>query len=263
MGGTISRHLVFSDLIWQMTVRELRGRFAGSAMGLFWSVIHPLITLALWTFVFAYVLKIRFGNGGITEFALFLFCGMAPYLSFQEIVSSCTVSVTNHAQMVKNLVFPRLTVPFSIALAALITQMIALGILSVAIAIFRPPFPWLLPLVLPLALILTFFALGLGLITCTLHVFFRDTAQLVNVLLMIWLYATPIFYSSEHFPGPFRFMIYANPLAYVVNVYRSLLLGGHFPSIHGFVAFVGLSSVAFFVGSYVYQRYYPRFIDEL
>jgi len=263
MGATISRHLVFSELVWQMTVRELRGRFVGSAMGLFWSVLHPLITLALWTFVFSYILRIRFGTGGITEFALYLFCGMAPYLSFQEIVSSCTVSVTNHSQMVKNLVFPRFTVPLSIALAALITQMIALGILSVAIAVLRPPFPLFLPLVLPLAVILAFFALGLGLVTCTLHVFFRDTAQLVGVLLMIWLYATPILYSSEHIPASFRFLIYANPLAYVVNVYRSLLLGNVLPSVHGLVIFVTISSLTFLVGSTVYRRYYPKFIDEL
>jgi len=246
-----------------MTVRELRGRFAGSAMGLFWSVIHPLITLVLWTFVFSYILRIRFGSGGLTEFALYLFCGMAPYLSFQEIVSNCTVSVTSHSQMVKNLVFPSDTVPLSIALAGFITQMIALGILAVAIAILHPPFPIYLPLVIPLAVILCLFAMGLGLMTCTLHVFFRDTAQLVGVMLMVWLYATPIFYSSEHIPSSFRFLVYLNPLAYVVNVYRSLLLTQTLPSVEGLLIFVSISTVTLLVGSAVYRRHYPGFIDEL
>lgn len=254
---------VYRDLIWQMTVRELRGRFAGSAMGLFWSVIHPLITLVLWTIVFSYFLKIRFGNGGVTEFALYLFCGMAPYLSFQEIVSNCTVSVTSHSQMVKNLVFPSDTVPLSIALAGFITQMIALGILAVAIAVLRPPFPLYLPLVVPLAVVLSLFAMGLGMLTCTLHVFFRDTAQLVGVMLMIWLYATPIFYSSEHIPASFRFLVYLNPLAYVVNVYRSLLLTHTLPSLEGLLVFVAISILTFLVGRIVYRRHYPRFIDEL
>ncbi len=263
MAVTISRNLLFSQLIWQMAVRELRGRFAGSVMGLFWSVIHPLITLALWTFVFSYILRIRFGDGGITEFALYLFCGMAPYLSFQEIVQNCTVSVTNRSQMVKTLVFPIYAVPFSIALASLITQMIALGILSIAIAIMHPPFPVYLPLVVPLALVLTFFALGLGLITCTLHVFFRDTAQLVGVLLMMWLYATPIFYSSEHIPQSFRFLLYVNPLAYLVNIYRSLLLVHKLPSFEGLLIFVSVSVLTFLVGSAIYRHNYPKFIDEL
>ena len=233
-------------------------------MGLFWSVIHPLITLILWTYVFSYVLGMRFSEkGGTTDFALFLFCGMVPFLSFQETVHNCTSSITSHASLVKNLVFASKSIQISIALAALVTQMIGLGILTVVLIIVKGTFPLYLPLVPPLGLILMLFGLGLGFITCTLHVFFRDTAQLVGVLLMIWLYATPIFYPAHALPAHLRFLLYVNPLAYIANVYRSILLLNHLPSPEGVFIFTGISLGTFLLGHYIYTRNYPKFIDEL
>jgi ABC-type polysaccharide/polyol phosphate export permease len=247
-----------------MTLRELRGRYIGSAMGLFWSVLHPLITLTVWTFVFSYILNIRFSeSGGVTDFALYLFCGMVPFLAFQETVQNCTVSITGHASLVKNLVFASKSLQLSIALAAFVTQLIGLGILTAALLVLRQQFPLYLPLVLPLAVVLMLFSLGLGFITCTLHVFFRDTAQLVGVMLMMWLYATPIFYPAHSLPRHLQFLIYVNPLAYVANVYRSIILRGDLPSVHGFLIFLGISIGTFLCGYRVYTKHYPRFIDEL
>lgn len=259
-----ARSLKFRDLIWQMTLRELRGRYIGSSMGLFWSVIHPLITLTVWTFVFSYILNIRFSAaGGMTDFALYLFCGMVPFLSFQETVQNCTVSITGHSSLIKNLVFASKSIHVSIALAAVITELIGLGILTLALIILRQQFPIYLPLVLPIAIILMFFSLGLGFVTSTLHVFFRDTAQLVSVLLMVWLYLTPIFYPAHVLPGHLQFLLYINPLAYVANIYRSIILVGDLPSTAGFLIFLGVSLGTFFFGYKIYTANYPKFIDEL
>lgn len=252
------------DLVWHMTLRELRGRYVGSAMGLFWSVIHPLITLVVWTFVFSYILDIRFSTeGGVVDFALYLFCGMVPFLSFQETVRNCTVSITGHAQLVKNLVFPSKSLQVSIALAAVITQLIALAILTVALVMLWHQFPIYLPAVLPLALILMLFSLGLGFVGCTLHVFFRDTAQLVEVMLMIWLYGTPVFYPAQIVPDHLQFLIFLNPLAYVASTYRSIILLGELPSAQGFFVFLGVSVATFLIGYRIYTTNYPKFIDVL
>ncbi|MGH9341552.1 MAG: ABC transporter permease [Acidobacteriota bacterium] len=261
---SLGRMLSLRPIIWQLTLRELQGRYVGSAMGLFWSVVNPLMTLLIWTFVFSYVLDIRFSaEGGLGNFALYLFAGMVPFLAFQETVQNCTVSVTRHAALIKNLVFPSKAIQLSIAVAALVTEFIALGILAVAIMVFKQQLPIYLGLALPLALILMLFSLGLGYITCTLHVFFRDTAQLVGVLLMIWLYATPIFYPAHLLPANLQFLIYINPLAYTANVFRSLLLLGELPSLTGFLLFSGISAGTFLMGYSVYTRYYHTFIDEL
>lgn len=264
MIGVLTRSIQLKDLVLELTLRELRGRYVGSTMGLFWSVIHPLITLTIWTFVFSYILNIKFSSeGGIKDFALYLFCGMVPFLAFQETVQNCTTSITNHAPVVKNLVFASKTIQVSIALAALIGQLIGLGILTLAIIVLRGEFPIYLPLVLPLAVILMFFSLGIGFIASTFHVFFRDTAQLVGVMLMMWLYATPIFYPAHILPSHLQFLIYVNPLAYVANVYRSIILLGKFPSPEGFFIFLGISLGIFWLGYRVYTANYPKFIDEL
>lgn len=265
MNGLLGKLVRQRNLIWQMTLRELRGRYVGSAMGLFWSVLHPLITLTVWTFVFSYILDIRFSaEGGITSFALYLFCGMVPFLAFQETVQNCTTSITAHAPLIKNLVFSSKSLQLSIALAALVTHFVGLGILVAALLVLWQKFPVYLPLVLPLAFFLMLFSLGLGFITCTLHVFFRDTAQLVSVLLMIWLYATPIFYPAHTLSAHhLQFLIYVNPLAYVANVYRSLILVGDIPSVHGFLIFLMISMGTFALGYRIYTINYPKFIDEL
>lgn len=258
------RPLTIAELIWRLALRHLHGRYVGSAMGMFWTVVHPLVTLTVWTFVFSYILKIRFSEqGGITDFAFFLFCGMVPFLSFQETVQNCTVSVTSHASLIKNLVFPSKSIQFSIGVAALISQFIGLGILTVAVLILRQHVPIYLPLVLPFAFLLMLFAIGIGFITATLHVFFRDTAQVVGVMLMLWLYGTPIFYPAHVVPKHLWFLMYINPLAYVANVYRSIILLGDLPSLRGFAVFMAISMTTFWVGFRIYTRYYPRFIDEL
>jgi ABC-type polysaccharide/polyol phosphate export permease len=251
-------------LIGQLVAREVRSRYVGSAMGLFWSVIHPVITLAVYTYVFSYILKVRFNEGGGTaNFAIFLFCGMLPWLSFQETVQRCTTSITENASLVKNLRFPAKSIQFSIAFASLFTQFIGLGILTAAIVVLWGRFPYLLPLIVPMAFFAMLFSLGLGFVFCTFHVFFRDTAQLVSVLLMLWLYLTPIFYPSHIIPPQLQFVLYVNPLAYAANIYRHILLNNGVPELHGFAIFVFLSTLAFVLGYRVYTRFYGRFIDEL
>jgi len=233
-------------------------------MGFFWSIVHPLITLLIWTFVFSYLLKLRFSpEGGITDFAFYLFCGMVPFLSFQETVTNCTTSITNNSSLVKNLVFPSKAIQFSIAGAALISQLLALSILVVGVIVVRGDFPLLLPLVIPFSLCLSLFGIGIGWLTCTLHVYFRDTAQLVGVGMMVWLYATPIFYPAHIIPAKLHFLTYLNPLAYAVSMYRFLILAGPAPPAAGLPVLLVCAAGTFLIGYRVYTRYYPGFIDEL
>ncbi len=251
-------------LIHQLVIRELRSRYVGSAMGLFWSVIHPIITLTVYTYVFAFILKVRFTEGGGTaNFAIFLFCGMLPWLSFQETVLRCTTSIVDNSSLIKNLTFPAKAIQFSIALTSVVTQFIGLGILILAIILLWGRFPYMLPLILPMAFLTMLFSLGLGFIFCTSHVFFRDTAQVVTVAMMFWLYLTPIFYPGHIIPAKLQFILYVNPLAYAANIYRHILLNNSVPELRGFVIFAALSSLTFLFGYRIYTRFYGRFIDEL
>ncbi|MFB3906576.1 MAG: ABC transporter permease [Acidobacteriota bacterium] len=244
--------------------RELHARYVGSAIGLFWSVIHPIITLIVYTYVFSYIFRARFDEGGgTTNFAINLFCGMLPWLSFQETVQRCTTSVTDNSSLIKNLRFPAKTIQFSVAATSFVTQLIGLSILTTALVVGWHQFPYLLPLVFPIAVLIMFFSLGLGFLFCTAHVFFRDTSQLVVVALTFWFYLTPVIYPAHVIPQRLQFLIYVNPLAYAANIYRSILLKDRVPDLFGFSCLALISLVVFFVGYRAYTRFYGDFIDEL
>lgn len=252
------------QLIAQMVARELRGRYVGSSIGLFWSVIHPLLSMAVFTYVFSYVLKVKFSEDTRAgTFALYLFCGMLPWNCFREIVERCTTSITDNASLVKNLAFHSKSLQFSIGITSLVTQWIGMAVLLLATTIIHQSIPYMAPVIVPLSLILMLFGLGLGFMFCTLHVFFRDTAQFLNVALLIWFYVTPIFYPAHVIPKRLQFLIYVNPLAYTANIYRHVILNNGLPDLFGFSVFTLLSTGTFALGYWVYSRHFPSFIDEL
>ena len=211
-----------------LVVRELRGRWAGSALGPVWAIAPPLAQLAIFTFVFATVLDVRFGTGDV-PFVLYLACGLFPWLAIQEAVLRSATSLVDNGVLVKRVVFPIEVLPVELALAALVHQLIAFVLLLALMASFGlPPRASLLalPLLLAVQLLLT---VGLGWAVATLQVYFRDTAQALGVLLPLWFYLTPIIYPYELVPAALRPALALNPLTALVQGYRDLFLHGVVP----------------------------------
>ena len=252
------------NLIRQLVMREVKGRYAGSSIGIFWSVINPLIMLAVYTYVFSGILKVRLGDEpGITNFALYLFCGFLAWNGFQEIVQRSTTVILDNALLIKNLSFPSKVLLVSIGINSIINQMIGIGILMVAGKItlgFFPKFIWFL---IPLLFLELLFGLGLGFMFSTLHVYFRDTAQLVGVFLLIWMFGTPLFYPEGMIPKEFKFLIDINPMAYLVRMFREICLRNVFPNMNDVIIFSVISITVLFVGYAIYTKKYYKFIDQL
>lgn len=149
-------------LIQQLVIREIKGRYAGSSIGIYWSVINPLIMLAIYTYFFSAVLKVRLGDEpGITNFALYLFCGFLAWNAFQEIVQRSTTVVLDNALLIKNLSFPSKVLLVSIGINSIVNEMIGIAILVVAGKITLGFFPTYIWLLIPLMLLKLFFGLGL------------------------------------------------------------------------------------------------------
>jgi lipopolysaccharide transport system permease protein len=251
-------------LLHQLVVREVKGRYAGSSIGIYWSVINPLVMLAVYTYVFSAVLKVRLGNEpGITDFALYLFCGFLAWNAFQEIVQRCTTVVLDNVLLIKNLSFPSKVLPLSIGINSIINETIGMVILVIAVTAvlgFFPVYTWFL---IPLMVLQLLFGLGLGFIFSTIHVFFRDTAQFVSVFLMIWMFGTPLFYPERMIPPEFQFLLDMNPMAYLLRMFREVCLRNAFPDLRD-VAIFGIVSVAFFIiGYFVYTKKFYQFVDQL
>jgi len=252
------------QLVQQLVVREVKGRYAGSSIGIYWSVINPLVMLAVYTYVFSAVLRVKWADEpGITDFALYLFCGFLAWNAFQETVQRSTTVIIDNASLIKNLSFPSKVLPLSIGINSIINEIIGIVILVVAVRIILGFFPIYIWLLIPLMVFQLFLGLGLGFIFSTLHVFFRDTAQFVSMFLLVWMFGTPLFYPEGMIPAQFRFLVDINPMAYLVRMFRAVCLKNMFPDVNDLIVFTVFSIVFLIIGYSIYTRKFYQFVDQL
>jgi lipopolysaccharide transport system permease protein len=244
--------------------RDIRGRYVTSVMGLSWAIIQPIALLLLYTFVFSTILKIRFGASGTTAgFAAYLFCGMLPWLAFAEGVTRSTSVILEQAPLIKKVVFPSEILPAYVVVSALVMEFVGLAALLAGVGVFSRGLGWPL-LLLPLVIVLQFlFTMGLGWLLASLNVFLRDVGQLLGLALTLWVFVTPIFYPAELMPARFRWLLDLNPMFYVVQAYRDLVLEQRLPVPAHLAALAGMAFSAFVGGYWFFRRSKHAFVDIL
>lgn len=252
------------DLILSLTRRELAARYKGSALGVFWAILTPLVTIAIFTFIFAKIFNARFGESGSGwDFALYLFCGLLPWTAFQEAVQQSSTTVVAHANLVKRVVFPLETLPVAQALASLANQMFGtLALVFAAIIIRRQLHPsvlWLPVLIVPQLMA----TLGAAWLVASLGVFLRDVVQGVSLVLMAWLYLTPIIYPESLVPEQYRPFINLNPFTPLIRNYRRILLEGAMPDWSGLAYFTIFALLFFLFGYWWFARTRKSFADVI
>jgi lipopolysaccharide transport system permease protein len=264
-GSHFARNLVERrNLLFQLVRRDFTQRFVGSAAGWLWGVIHPLVLLVSWTFVFQYCLKVKLGPEEITQsYPLFLFAGFLPWLLFQETVQRSAASLIDHQNLITKTVFPAEVVPVSIFLSSLASHLIALGVAVAAIGIWGKHFSMMLFFLPVYMFFLGLFAVGVGWIVSSLHVYLRDTAQVLSVVLTFWFWTTPIFIAESKYPQRAQILLKLNPLALMVRAYRERLLTSRWPNTPDLLV-LAASSVAVFVAGGLFFRHLKRgFADVL
>lgn len=235
----------------------------GSAAGWLWGLIHPLVLLGSYTFIFSVCLKQKPGTEEVTQnYPMFLFAGMLPWLLFSDTVQRSSGSLVEQANLITKTVFPAEIVPVSIFLSSLIGHLLAVVLAIAGAGIFVHRISPMLVLLPAFFVLLGLFAVGIGWIAAALQVYLRDTAQVVAVMLTLWFWVTPILIARKDFPGWAGFLLQMNPLAYFVGAYRELLLG-HLVPLSELGATAGFS-VATFVCGGLFFRYMKRgFADVL
>ena len=253
-----------ADLIFSFARRDLVGRYKGSALGIAWAVLTPVVMIAIFTFIFAGIFGARFGGrDSHWDYALYLFCGLLPWSMFQESVQQSATTIVAHANLVKRVVFPLETLPAAQALAALGNQLFATIALLLGIILIRQNLQ-LTSLWLPLLLIpQLLFALGAAWLVASLGVFLRDIAQGVTLLLMAWMYLTPIIYPESIVPERFRWFINVNPFTTLVRSYRNIFLDGVAPDWRGLAYFTAVALVVFVFGYWWFARTRRNFADVI
>jgi len=252
------------DLIFSLTRRELTARYRGSILGIMWTLVTPMVMIAIFTIIFAGIFKAKFGaSSSQWDYALYLFCGLLPWNAFQESVQLSASTIIAHANLVKRVVFPLETLPVSLSLAAVVNQLLGTMVLIVAVIVLRRELHVTiiyLPLILIPQLIATF---GAAWLVASLGVFVRDIVQGIALMLMAWMYLTPIIYPESIVPATYRTAINLNPFTSLVRNYRRVILDGLAPDWSGLAYFTAFALVSFVLGYWWFARTRKNFADVI
>ncbi|MEM7480769.1 MAG: ABC transporter permease [Acidobacteriota bacterium] len=250
-------------LLKELVKRDFKGRYAGSVLGFVWSLVQPVWLLLLFTFVFATVMKISLAGERTDNFGIFLFCGLLPWMAIHEGVLRSTTAITDSSELVKKLRFPSEILVLSVVLAALLHQFIALGVFALVLALTGSLSWGSLPLLVPAILLQTAIALGLGLCLSSIHVFFRDTSQLLGMGFNAWFYLTPIVYPLSLVPERFTAWIELNPLTPLVDLFRRALLGSDWPPAGPMIGLTAFALALLAIGFWIFRTLKDAFVDEI
>lgn len=242
-------------LIHELISRDIRTRYTGSLLGLFWSVLNPLFQLILYTLVFSVFLGVKFGDGDHPgRFAENLFCALLPWSAIQESITRSARAFLDNGNLIKKLRFPLEALPFSIVSSALVHQLIA-TLVFFAVLLGRGSLHFMtLPLLIPLILVQALLMYGFGMIVATVNVFFKDIAQIIGVVFMFLFWLTPIVYPRTIVPEIYLPLLNLNPLTHMVEAYRFAVFGEPTAPWWGLLYWVALSVFSVWFGSRLLKR---------
>jgi ABC-type polysaccharide/polyol phosphate export permease len=247
--------LEYRGLIWNFIKRDISSKYAGSLLGLYWSVINPIITLVVYIIVFGVFLHVRLpGNTNIWDFALYFAAGFLPWTAFHESVMRASRSIIDNKHYIKKVPFPSEIFPIYTTLSEFVNLIIGLVIFFV-LFIFLKGAPTIFILLLPLAIVLQMmFTLSLSFFLSSGAVYFRDIPQILGPLFMIWFWATPIAYTVNLIPQDFQWIVKLNPAYYMLEIYRDALFYGKLPELQIIGPFLIFSVVALVLSILFYQK---------
>jgi len=263
LGKSLLQH---RDLILQMAKREVVGRYKGSIMGLAWSFFNPILMLTVYSFVFSVVFKARWGideEESKTYFAVVLFVGMIVHGLLAEVLNRAPGVIVGNVNYVKKVVFPLEILPVISMGAALFHNLISLVVLLIALIILDGSLHWtvaLIPLVLLPLVILT---LGLAWMLASLGVFIRDIGQTIGIITTVMLFMAPVFFPLSALPEKYHPLIMANPLTFIIEQAREVLIFGHLPDWFGLGLYMLVASVVAWAGFTWFQKTRKGFADVL
>lgn len=269
--SAVKELLASRDLLGNLTLRELRSKYRGTALGQGWSLLHPIALLAIYAVVFSSILRVQPPVGspsGLDSFVLWLATALLPFLFVSTVVTAGMGTLVGNANLIKKVYFPRESLVLATALACLVTFLVEYVVLHVAILLFggRVTIPLLL-VTLVLVAMLFLFAVGLALAASVVNVFFRDTQHLMALVMQAWLYATPVIYpislvESRLGEDTLGFRVYElNPMTGFVESLRDTVYDGRMPS-GGTVLYLALVTAAVLVGGHLLFRLHEGALAE-
>lgn len=267
---SVSNVIASRELLWSLTLRELRTKYRRSLLGWSWSLLNPLATLAIYGFVFG----VLFGaeapvgeNSGVQGFAWFLLCAILPWNFFAVVNNVGLTSISSNSGLVRRVAFPREVLVFSNVLFALVQFAIELVVLTgVLLVVGVPILPWL-PAIVLLGLMLAAFASGLALALSALAVYFKDLTYLWAIVLQVWFFITPVVYPpsvvENELPSWAQNLLRVNPMVHFVGAFRDVMYHARMPGFDRIGALLAATLISVVAGWWVFSRLSVRLPEEV
>ena len=248
----------YRELLKTNVQKEIRGKYKGSILGVFWSFLNPLLMVAVYAIVFPYLMRMKMDN-----YIVFLITGVIPWVFFTTVVTTGCNCVWINGGIIKKVYFPREILPISVVLAGLINFLISCVIIILFVIFggigLSINLVWL-PII---ALIQSALSLGMLFILSAINVYVRDVEYLVQFIMNLVFYATPIIYNVSMFPQKFRWVLYLNPMAHIIDAYRNIFYYKTMPDLAS-LGIVGLVSfVVLIIGFSVFKKLEKGFAEEV
>lgn len=249
----------YRQLLKSNVKKEIRGKYKGSFLGVLWSFVNPLLTTLVYAIVFPLILR-----SSEPHYVTFIVIGILPWTYFTTVIMQGTTTILMNAGIIKKVYFPREILPISINTSGLINFLISCLIIFVFLICSGIGFSWYI-LFLPL-IIFTQYILqqGLVFITSAINVYVRDAEYIINFIINMLFYATPILYSATMFENsPLKWIIYLNPMATIINCYRDILYYQSMPHIKSLLAVLLGSCLLFYIGLKIFKKLERGFAEEV
>ena len=256
---TIKEIYDYRTMIASLIHREVRGKYKGSVLGIFWAYLNPLLMLLVYNFVFSVIIKM-----GIEQYYIHLFVVLIPWQFFADSVNRGAVCILENKDMIKKIYFPRFVIPLAHVASCFVTMM--MGMVPVFLVIFisgRGVKVSLLPYLIPILLAEFLLALGICLIVSALTVYIKDLRFIMNVLIVAWQFMSPIVYPISRVPEKYMSLYMLNPVAPVVTCIRSILYFKEMPDLTVLYQTYGYAIVCIIAGWVIFEKLQRHFVEEL
>ena len=251
--------IAYRNMIRYLVIRDLKVRYRHSVLGFAWSFLNPLLMMVVFTLVFT-----ALRQQSVAKYPVFLLSGLLPWQWFSNSIVAASSSVVNQAALVQKVYFPREVLPLVAILSHWVNYLLSLVPYAAFMLLFRVPLtPWIA--LLPLVMITQFlFTLGLSLVLCTADVFYRDTREILQTVIRLWFFLTPIFYAPDALSGTIaRWVNILNPIAPLIHAYRAILYEGELFQFRSLMPGLALSLLLLGIGYGVFSRYSGVFAEEV
>lgn len=249
----------YRHMLYTIVKQDIRGKYKGSMLGFLWSLLNPLLLLLVYATVFQLVFKVDIPN-----YPIYLFIALMPWNFFSYTISMGTTCVVSNAGILKKVYFPREILPLATVISNTINYIFGAIIIIIALIFFSPIGLSVYALWLPIiVLIQAIFSLACIMILSAINVYARDIQYIMNPIMMIWFYATPVLYKSDMVPEKYIGLYNLNPMVKIMDGYRSILYDKQMPNLY-WLSLIFVSSMIFlFIAYLIFDKLQRKFAEEV